>query len=90
MNILYFLITSVLLLLVWVAYLFFNNLLDKMHSGYAQEALGVVLSFALLSSIMLILYFNAVSFSMGVVALAIIVGVAYAVRAMIRGVISKV
>ena len=88
MNILYFLIAAGLILLAWVAYLFFNNCLDKMSSGWLQEALGVVLSFILLSSIILVLYFHAVSFSMGVVAISVIAGIVYVIRSVIREVMS--
>ena len=88
-NMLYFLIAAGLMLAAWVAYLFFNNLLDKMKRGWLQEILGVALSFVLLSSIILILYFYAVSFSMGVVAIAVIFSIVYAVRSAIHGLMKK-
>ena len=89
MNILYFLLATVLFAIVWMIYLFLNNMVDKMQSGLLQEAAGIALSFALLSSIMLILYYHAVSFSMGLIAIAIIGSIVYAIRSAIRGAIKQ-
>ena len=89
-NILYFLVASVLIIAAWVIYLFFNNLLDKMQSGWLQEVLGVILGFILVASMVTILYFHAVSFSMGIVAIAIIVGIVYGIRTVIQGLMRKV
>ena len=64
-HISHFVLASVLVLASWAVYLFLNEWLDKMNSGFVQEILGTAMTFGLFMAVGVVLYFFSYGFFMG-------------------------
>lgn len=80
----YFLVSTGLFILAWMIYLALNNLIDRLPPGWAQELLGGAISFALLISVGVILYFFSLSFFRGALLVIAALALFYAGRALVR------
>ena len=66
-HLLFFVISSALLVASWLMYLLINNYLDRLNGGVIQEILGTLLSVSLLVAIGLILDAWVLNFSAGLI-----------------------
>ena len=79
-NSISFISAALLMLAAWLAYLWCNNLLSRLPTSPWREIIGGALSFVLLAAIGIILYFFSLPFSMGVLTIAVLLMVGYAIR----------
>lgn len=71
-HLFYFLVCSVLIVIAWSVFLFFNNLIDKMERGILQGFLGTLNTVVLMAIVGISISFFALSF-FAVILLAMIV-----------------
>ena len=79
-HLFYFAICCALIVVAWMVFLFFNNLIDKLNNGLVQGFLGTVNTVSLLALVGLIVYFFALSFFTGVLFVMIVAFLIYAVK----------
>ncbi len=83
-----FVTATVLTVLAWFTYLWFNNRLSRTPSSPLREIIGGLLSFALLTAFGIILYFFALPLAMGVLAISVLMMIGYALHKTLRSMLA--
>ncbi len=85
MHLFYFLVCSVLIIIMWFVFLFFNNLIDKMQRNFVQGLLGTINTVILLAAIGGVISLYALSFFTGALLVMIAIFLIYSVKKAISG-----
>ena len=76
-HLLDFLICSVLIIVVWFIFLFFNNLIDNIQRNLIQGLLGTVNTVTLMAALGVIIYYYALGFFTGALLTMILIFLIY-------------
>ncbi len=85
MQLFYFLVCSVLIVIMWFVFLFFNNLIDEMPRNFVQGLLGTVNTVVLLAAVGVIVSLYALSFFTGVLVAMIAIFLIYSLKKAMSG-----
>ena len=81
----YFLVCSVLIVITWFVFLFFNNMIDKIQRHFIQGILGTLNTVVLLAAVGIIISFFALSFFTGALLAMIVIFLVYSGKKAISG-----
>ena len=84
-HLFYFVLCSALIIIAWMVFLFFNNLIDQIQSSVIQGFWGSVNTVVLLAAIGIIVYYYAFSFFSGVLLIMILAFLIYAIKKAVTG-----
>ena len=84
-HLFYFALCSALIVIVWLVFLFFNNLIDHIQNSVIQGFCGSVNTVVLLALVGIIVYQYALSFFAGVLLAMILIFLIYAAKKALAG-----